>query len=88
MIIRDAKMNRYFDKNGNEINEGDFVKYPDGRIEKVYVCGGGNGESYMLGTDATNPAWIRSGRAVPCEYGVYPFGQSETLEIEVVKGEI
>lgn len=29
-------------------------------------------ENGTLGTDATNPSWIASGRAVPCEYGIYP----------------
>lgn len=31
----------------------------------------------MLGTDATNPIWIEKGRAVPCEYGIYPFGSGD-----------
>lgn len=39
----------------------------------------------QLGTDATNPSWIKSGRAIPCEYGLYPLGHIETNEVEVVE---
>lgn len=74
----------YFDKNGVEITEGCNVKYCHGdkgleRIEKVYLTKDGE-----LGTDATNTRWIESGKAVPCEYGIYPFCADETEEIEVV----
>jgi len=76
---------RYFDKNGVEITEGCTIKYNHGdrsliRYEKVYLT-----EDGQLGTDATNPRWIESGRAVPCEYGVYPLTREETEEIEVVE---
>ena len=70
---------KYFDKNGVEITEGCKIKYPDGEIEKVYMTTEG-----QLGTDATNPKWIESGRAIPCEYGIYPLGNNETNEVEVV----
>ena len=40
--------------------------------------------SETLGTDATNPAWIKSGRAVPCEFGIYPLTEDEMKEIEKV----
>lgn len=33
----------------------------------------------------TIPAWIESGRANPCENGIYPLGHMETEEVEVVK---
>lgn len=74
---------RYFDKHGVEITEGCKVRYANGvRSQTEYkVYRTENGE---LGTDATNPKWIESGRAVPCEYGIYPFGNNETNEIEVV----
>ena len=39
----------------------------------------------QLGTDATNPSWIKSGRAIACEYGIYPLGSLETDEVEVVE---
>lgn len=71
---------RYFDKNGKEITDGCKVKYESGRVEIVYLT-----EEETLGTDATNPSWIKSGRAVPCEYGIYPFHEEETNEIEVVE---
>ena len=71
---------RYFDKNGKEITEGCMVKYPSGTIRKVYLTVDGE-----LGTDATNPLWIEMGKAVPCEYGIYPFEYGETEELEVVE---
>ena len=57
----------YYDMNGEEIHEGDYVKMDD-KLEKVYLTDEG-----YLGWDATNPAWIEMGRAVPCEFGIYPF---------------
>ena len=84
MIKYEGNKARYFDKNGIEITEGCYVKYSHGDkgmevIKKVYLT-----ENDELGTDATNPIWIETGRAVPCEYGIYPFEESETEEIEVV----
>lgn len=70
---------RYFDKNGAEITEGCKIKYESGRIAEVYLTTDG-----LLGTDATNPKWIENGRAVPCEYGIYPFYYEETEEIEII----
>lgn len=71
---------KYFDKNGKEITEGCNIKFEDGRIEKVYLTTEGE-----LGTDATNPKWIEIGRAVECEYGIYPLTRQETEEVEVVE---
>lgn len=79
MIDYSGKNPRYFDKNGTEIHDGNSIRYPDGRVYKVYLTD--NGE---LGIDATNPVWIAAGRAVPCEYGIYPLESHETDEIEVV----
>lgn len=71
---------RYFDINGVEIKEGDFVIISDGGIaRKVYETAYGE-----LGIDATNPAWIESGRAVECEYGIYPFCSEDMNTIRVV----
>lgn len=70
---------RYFDRNGAEIHEGDRIRYASGRVRAVYLTEGGD-----LGTDATNPAWIESGRAVPCEFGVYPLTREELEEVEIV----
>ena len=72
---------RYFDKNGKEIFAGDTIKYLDGTKEKVYLT-----EKGTLGTDATNPLWIEKGRAVPCEYGIYPLTEAELAEVEVCNG--
>lgn len=84
MIKVENGKKRYFDRNGKEITEGCKVKYANGKrqrtVYKVYRT-----TEDELGTDATNPAWIESGRAVPCEYGIYPFCNGETDEIEVVE---
>jgi len=63
---------RYWDCEGNELHDGDVVKTNDGSIKKLYLTDQGT-----LGTDATNPSWIESGKAVPCEYGVYPLEDSD-----------
>lgn len=75
---------RYFDRNGKEITEGCKIKYKNGvrsrTVYTVYLT-----ENDELGTDATNPTWIENGRAVPCEYGIYPLCYDETNEVEVVE---
>ena len=38
----------------------------------------------MLGIDATNPSWIASGKARPCEYGIYPL-DADDLSCIVLK---
>lgn len=65
---------RYFDKNGNELHAGDMIKFSesDAKAQKLYLTDDG-----QLGTDATNPSWIESGRAVECEYGIYPLEWSD-----------
>ena len=79
MILYENDKPRYFDKHGKEITDGCTIRYADGHTEKVYLTTEGE-----LGTDATNPKWIASGRAFPCEYGIYPLGHNETNEVEVV----
>lgn len=69
----------YFDKHGVEITEGCDIRYEDGSTKTVYLT-----EEDNLGTDATNPRWVEMGRAVPCEYGVYPLTEEETEGVEVV----
>ena len=80
MIKRIVGRNLYYDKNGVEITAGSFIRYSDGTVRKVYLT-----DKDELGTDATNPKWIECGKAVPCEYGIYPLTLSETDEVEVVK---
>lgn len=83
MIKYEGNKARYFDKNGVEITEGCKVRYENGvRSRTVYTVY--RTENDELGTDATNPIWIENGRAVPCEYGIYPFCNDETNDIEVV----
>lgn len=79
MIKLEGKVLKYYDKHGVEITEGCTIKYPDGKEKKIYLTE--NGE---LGTDATNPRWIELGKAVACEFGIYPLEVEETDEIEVV----
>lgn len=80
MIKRAVGKNIYYDKNGTEITAGCQIKYKDGTIRTVYLT-----NDNELGTDATNPKWIESGRAAPCEYGIYPLTLSESEEVIVVK---
>lgn len=79
MIKREVGRYLYYDKNGSQITAGCQIKYPSGEVKTVYLT-----SENELGTDATNPEWIRSGRAVPCEYGIYPLTLSETDEVEIV----
>lgn len=80
MIIYENDKPHYFDKHGNAITDGCTIRYPDGHTEKVYLTTDG-----QIGTDATNREWIESGRAAPLEYGIYPLGNLETNEVEVVE---
>lgn len=80
MIKNENGKLRYFDKNGKEITEGCKVQFSDGSIKEIYMT-----EDESLGTDATNPAWIKMGRAVPCEFGVYPLLREDTEDCEIVE---
>ena len=71
---------RYFDKNGNEVKEGDVVKIGDTPPQRLYRT-----EDGELGTDATNPMWIESGRAFPCQFGIYPLTSAEVKEMILVE---
>ena len=82
MIKTENGKKRYFDRNGKEITEGCKIKYSSGRIAEVYLT---ETEDGTLGTDATNPKWIETGRAVPCEYGIYPLYHADTEDVEVVE---
>ena len=70
----------YFDCNGTPIVDGCTIRFSLGNEAKVYLS-----EEDTLGIDATNPAWIRSGRAVPCEYGLYPLTREDTEDCTVVE---
>lgn len=74
-IIEENGAYRYFDRDGKELHDGDTIVYESGREEKLYLTTGGT-----LGTDATNPHWISTGRAIPCEYGIYPLEPSDLRE--------
>lgn len=79
MITNENNKFRYYDRNGTEITEGCLIKYPDGTVREVYLT-----EDGQLGTDATNPAWVETGRAAACEYGIYPLDTYDTDTVEVV----
>ena len=67
---------RYFDIHGKEIHWGDTVLL-NGREEIVYPIASGDIDDAYLGTDATNPSWLESGRAYRCQYGVYQFNKDD-----------
>ena len=69
---------KYYDMNGEELHDGDTVMM-DGREWAVMLT-----DDERLGVDSTNPAWIKNGRAVLGEYGIYPFGQADE-PVKVVK---
>ena len=75
-IIEENGVYTYLDREGNELHDGDTIMWADGRAEKLYAT-----EEGRLGTDATNPSWLASGRAVECQYGVYPLTWSDVQEI-------
>ena len=73
----------YVDKNGDRSHEGDKLKFESGSVKEVYLTDEG-----YLGTDATNPVWIESGRAVPCEFGIYPLEEDDLRGAELVRDDI
>ncbi len=77
---------RYFDKYGTELHAGDLVEFDnrtdEGRIKKLYETAEGE-----LGTDATNPLWLLTGRAEECEYGVYPLDDYDLKHIIKIERE-
>lgn len=75
-IIEENGVYTYLDRDGNELHDGDTIMWADGRTEKLFATVQG-----LLGTDATNPSWIASGRAIEGEYGVYPLTWSDVQEI-------
>lgn len=88
-IVEDNGVLRYFDKEGNELHDGDLVLFgASATIEgkpirrKVYLT-----EHDELGVDATNPAWIERGLAVPCQYGIYPLDSTVMKDALLIKEE-
>lgn len=77
--IVEGKINRYFDKNGVELFDGDDVML-NGEIQRLYLTEDGN-----LGTDAKNPALIASGLAVVGEYGIYPLEYTDITDMENIE---
>lgn len=82
MKITETKGKRhYYDIYGVEIHEGDIVLM-DNQRERVYLT-----DTDELGTDATSKYWLETGRAYPCEYGIYPFNEADDVIIIETKGE-
>lgn len=71
----------YYDTYGIEIQEGDIVLMGNQR-EQVYLTVDGE-----LGTDATNKRWLETGKAYPCEFGIYPFNTADEAIVIERKGE-
>lgn len=78
-IDTDSNPYRYFDKYGNEVHAYDIIRIDEERLEMVYPT-----EYGTLGTDSTNRAWIREGRAYRCQFGIYPFNIEDMINCEVV----
>lgn len=80
IIVKDGQF-VYYDKVGNELHDGDYVLYDDGRIKQLCLT-----ESGQLGVDATHPMWVRTGRAVAFEYGAYPLEEQEMETLTKIQG--
>jgi len=74
--------NRYFDKNGEEIQAGMTLRGPSGDKKKVYECGDAFG-SANLGFMASNPRFLERHPDYPVEY--YPLSQFNLADWEIFK---
>ena len=79
-IIEENGVYKYFDKEGNELHDGDIVVFDNDREEKLHLTSEGE-----LGIDATNRKWIETGKAYECEFGIYPLDSSDMKEITLKK---
>lgn len=71
---------RYYDKNGVEITCGCKIYLNEENTEEtVYDTDDG-----YLGIDATSKAWLASGRAFPCQYGIYILNDFDMSNAEVL----
>lgn len=68
----------YYDKNGNPVNVGDFIRFDDGSIEQVFSCGDDD-----LGIMATNKDYLKYHPDARIEY--YPMSQFDYDSFELVK---
>lgn len=72
----------YTDKNGVILRKGDKIRWTDSRenkTETLYLTAFGE-----LGTDATDPLLTESGKAKPCECGIFPLTENDLSCIEKV----
>lgn len=76
-------MKDYHDRNGVELNAGDYITLIDGGEPKMLYEWADEYGNVGLGIDATNPAWIESGRAIPCEYGIYNLTHEDMKYCEI-----
>ena len=76
-------MKGYHDKNGIELNAGDYIKLNEYSEPKMLYEWEDKYGNKGLGIDATNPRWIETGRAVPCEYGVYNLNSDDMRHCEL-----
>lgn len=78
------RRNRYFDKNGKEIQAGMIIRHKNGKEDKVYECGDEFGTA-NLGFMASNPEFLKYHPDWPLEY--YPLSNFNLSEWEVVDRE-
>lgn len=81
----------YYDMDGKIIRENDSIEFyleendgtllKTGRIDRVYLLK----DEESLGIDATNPEWIKNGRAYPCEYGCYALNLDDLKHCKVIR---
>lgn len=76
-------MKGYHDRNGVELNAGDYIRFSESDEPKMLYEWEDEYGNKGLGTDATNPKWIESGRAIPCEYGIYNLDYEDMKYCEV-----
>lgn len=70
----------YYDKEKNELHEGDTVIFDCGKKEKLYRAYNGK-----IGIDATDKKLIEDGKAVPCQDGIKLLTKSDTFKILLEK---
>lgn len=73
----------YLDKNGTEIKAGNYLFFPDGRIEKVYACMDKYGNE-DLGINASNESFMRAHGLDECEREFYSLSSFNVKETKVL----
>lgn len=77
---------KYFDKHGNEIHDGMFLRMEDGSIEKVYTCDGYSGLD--LGINASNEAYMQRHQIDECYREYYSLSNFDLSKTELCEPEL